>query len=99
MGGKGWHRVEITRVVITRCYGDKVLADEVPQPRTRLVIPFPTLEPLSNIKEHRPTSSLILFTGNHGSARPRIFIRLIDDLIPLMLSIYIFRIFDKNVEY
>ena len=33
--GRGWHRVEITRVVITRCHGDKVLADEVPQPRTR----------------------------------------------------------------
>lgn len=61
-------RVEITRVVITRCHGDKVLADEVlAQPSARQPSspsPVSRRVPLSNVKERRPTSSLILFTEN-----------------------------------
>lgn len=71
-------RVEITRVVITRCHGDKVLADEVAQPPTLGLsssLPFPRARrvPLSNVKERRPTSSLILFTENLGWLRSPIF--------------------------
>lgn len=70
-------RVEITRVVITRCHGDKVLADEVAQPPTlgSSCIPIPRVRrvPLSNVKERRPTSSLILFTENLGWLRSPIF--------------------------
>lgn len=81
-GWRGWRwvakgdRVEITRVVITRCHGDKVLADEVAPTLGLSSIPIPHRArrvPLSNVKERRPTSSLILFTENLGWLRSRIF--------------------------